>query len=130
LKLHILFLVLTSAAFFLQPLFDLQHSIFGYLLFLASVYSGRWIGSQSHGASAMDMLRMFFLGFLILDFGGLAIFARYVEPGLRITHYFESLINISVITGISLFSSFFCKKVYARKRNITSSAEDEKLRAN
>lgn len=114
-KHHILFCLITLALIMAQQLVNLQGSVFGYFLFLGSVYTGRWIAGESYTASWMDMFRMFFLSFFALSIGGLALFASYVEPGLRLTHYVESLINISCFTTLFLFSGFFVSKI--RRRN-------------
>jgi hypothetical protein len=110
-KLHILSCLVTLLLFVGQPLIDGPHSVFGYSLFLSSIYMGRWICAQSYTANWVDMFRMFFLSFFALSIGGLAVFASYVEPDLRWTHYFESLINIACFTALCLFSGFFVSRI-------------------
>ncbi|SEJ84023.1 hypothetical protein SAMN05216327_12352 [Dyadobacter sp. SG02] len=109
-KLHILFCLGTLLIFIGQPLIDNPHSVFGYFLFLCSIYMGRWIYGQSYTANWLDIFRMFFLSFFAWSIGGLAVFVSYVEPGLRWTHYLESLINIACFTALCLFAGFFCFK--------------------
>lgn len=115
-KLHILFCLVTLLLFVGQPLIDGRHSVFGYFLFLSSIYMGRWICAQSYAANWVDMFRMFFLSFFALSIGGLAVFATYVEPGLRWTHYLESLINIACFTALCLFSGFFVSRTIEKLR--------------
>jgi hypothetical protein len=114
--LHILFSLVTLLLFVGQPLIDGPHSVFGYFLFLSSIYMGRWICAQSYAAKWVDMFRMFFLSFFTLSIGGLAVFASYAEPGLRWTHYLESLINIACFTALCLFSGFFVSSTRERLR--------------
>jgi hypothetical protein len=110
-KLHILSCLVTLLLFVGQPLIDGPHSVFGYSLFLSSIYMGRWICAQSYAANWVDMFRMFFLSFFALSIGGLAVFASYVEPDLQWTHYLESLVNIACFTALCLFSGFFVSRI-------------------
>lgn len=43
-------------------------------------------------------------------------FASYIEPGLRWTHYLESLINIGCFTALSLFSGFIVSRIREKLR--------------
>lgn len=108
---HILFCLVTLLLLMGQSIISRSGAVFGYVLFLSSFYTGRWICGQSYTASWLDMFRMFFLSFLLLDVVGLWAFVHYVEPRLRLTHYLESLINISVFTVLFLFSGFLIPKI-------------------
>ena len=115
-KLHFLFCSVALLLFVVQPLIDGRHSVFGYFLFLSGIYIGRWIYAQSFAASWVDMFRMSFLSFFTISITGLAVFASYVEPGLRWTHYLESLINIGCFTAMSLFSGFIVSRIREKLR--------------
>jgi hypothetical protein len=87
-------------------------AILGFIMVLGNVYMGRWIWrQQALGGKWFDLFRMYFLSFFFFSVIGLAGFIRFVEPGLCLTHYLESFINISVLTIFSLSFGFFISKI-------------------
>ncbi len=105
------FCLVSFVLFIAQPLTTAVETAFGYLLFLLSVYTGRWIGTQASRANWLDMFRMFFLSFFTLSLGGLAVFGAYVQKNLPMMHYLESLINIACFSGLSVLFGFFAYRI-------------------